>query len=120
MKYIALVALLAMGLMGCDRQDTKNGNHKNVRDHDSHEKPMDQSETEEDRAISKRIKEVIIEDDTLSDKAKNIKIVTIRGVVLLKGPVSNSSEREIIIRKISTIRGVNRVDSQLEVVQDNK
>jgi osmotically-inducible protein OsmY len=47
--------------------------------------------------------------------AKNVKIITVNGVVTLRGPVKNPHEKETIEAKAQQIAGVNKVDNQLEV-----
>jgi osmotically-inducible protein OsmY len=56
-----------------------------------------------------------VADDSLSMIAKNIKIITIDGVVTLRGPVQNPREKEIIEAKAQQIAGIDRIDNQLEV-----
>jgi osmotically-inducible protein OsmY len=91
-----------------------------VRDRDSHAlTPGDQSENEGDRMITKKIREIIILDDSLSTNAKNIKIITINGVVTLRGPVANSQEKNIIEKKARDVQGVKKVDNQIDVTHNN-
>ena len=47
--------------------------------------------------------------------AKNIKIITIDGVVTLRGPVKSEKEKTDIGAKAQQVAGVKRVDNQLEV-----
>jgi len=77
--------------------------------------PMDQSEKEADRTLTQRIRQAVVEDDSLSATAKNIKIITRDGVVTLRGPVNNPQEKEKIEAKAEQIAGAKNVDNQLEV-----
>lgn len=79
----------------------------------------DQSESEADRTISQRIRQAIMADDSLSTNAKNVKVITINGVVVLRGPVFSSAEKEAIAKKVAEIQGVSRVDNQIEVKRNN-
>jgi len=81
--------------------------------------PMDQSENEVDREITQNIRQRIIADSSLSMTAKNIKIITTDGVVTLRGPVASTQEKDTIARKINEIKGIVRVDNQLEVTRNN-
>lgn len=132
MKKILLMAMLSLTLMACERQERPNNppptgqeydndnTGKNVRDRDSTTKtPFDQSESEEDRTITQKIRQAIMADSALSTNAKNIKIITIEGVVILRGPVASSQEKDAILRKASNIQGITRIDNQLEVTRDN-
>lgn len=90
---------------------------RNVRDrYDDRVTPFDQSESSEDRTISQQIRQSLMRDDSLSNNAKNIKIITINRVVTLRGPVENSNEKNKIEDKASSVNGVSQVVNQLEVV----
>lgn len=122
MKYFLMLAS-ALSLVACDRNDhprsmDKDNTGINVRDRDMKTMtPTDQSETEADRVLTQRIRAAIIEDNNLSTDAKNIKIITINGVVTLRGPVLNEAEKANIARKLNSLIGVQRVDNQLESKQ---
>jgi hyperosmotically inducible protein len=88
----------------------------NVRDrNDATLTPGDQSESEADRALTQQIRQAVVGDKSLSTMAKNIKIITIDGVVTLRGPVQNANEKKTIEAKVQHMAGVNKVDNQLEV-----
>lgn len=89
----------------------------NVRDKDDTTlTPLDQSEgSEEDVEMTRRIREALVEDDTLSTNAQNIKIVTLNGKTTLRGPVENVNERERILSTASRIVGTTNVKNELEV-----
>lgn len=78
----------------------------------------DQSESELDRAISQKIRQAVMADDSLSTNAKNVKVITVNGVVTLRGPVSSIVEKEAIGRKATGVQGVSRVDNQIEVTRN--
>jgi hypothetical protein len=77
--------------------------------------PGDQSESEADRTLTQQIRRAVVSDDSLSMMAKNIKIITIDGVVTLRGPVQDPREKEIIQAKAQQIAGTARIDNQLEI-----
>jgi osmotically-inducible protein OsmY len=56
-------------------------------------------------------------DKALSMDAKNVKIITVNGVVTLRGPVNSVKEKSTIEAKAQNIAGATNVDSQLEVVR---
>jgi len=58
--------------------------------------PLDQSEQPNDLEITRRIRQAVIQDDSLSFKAKNVMIVTNRGRVALTGLVNTRAEAERI------------------------
>jgi osmotically-inducible protein OsmY len=76
----------------------------------------DQSESEADRTLTQQVRQVIVADDSLSTYGKNVKIITVDGVVTLRGPVKSQQEKVNIGSKAQQIAGVKRVDNQLEIV----
>jgi hyperosmotically inducible periplasmic protein len=132
MKKILLMTMLSLTLISCDRQDIPNNppaseqdynndnTEKNIRDRDSMTiTPLDQSESEDDRTITQKIRQAIMSDSALSTNAKNIKIITIKGVVTLRGPVASSEEKDAIAKKANDVQGIVKVDNQLEVTRSN-
>ncbi len=89
---------------------------KNVRDRDSRTlTPMDQGGSEGDRTITQEIRKQVTGRDELSMNAKNVKIITIDGVVTLRGPVKDAGEKTTIAGIARKAPGVKRVDDQIEV-----
>lgn len=90
---------------------------RNVRDRSGETlTPGDQSENEADRTLTQRVRQAVVADDTLSTTAHNIKIITINGVVTLRGPVNSAQEKTNIDAKAKQIAGATKVDNQLEIV----
>ena len=77
--------------------------------------PMDQGESEADRTITQQIRKAVVDHDTLSTNAKNVKIITQNGVVTLRGPVKSPEEKATIAGVAQKTGGVKRVDNQLEI-----
>jgi len=77
----------------------------------------DQSESEADRRITQQVRQAVVADQALSMKAKNCTIITVGGVVTLRGNVDTVNERMSIGNKASRISGVRRIDNQLEIPQ---
>jgi osmotically-inducible protein OsmY len=125
MKTMMMVALL-LAAAGCD---SANGNpstvdtatpadntKKNERDRDAAAlTPGDQSETEADRTITQKVRQQVVGTDAFSMDAKNVKIITIAGVVTLRGPVKTAQEKTDIGAIAQKTAGVTKVDNQLEV-----
>jgi hyperosmotically inducible protein len=123
MKTVILVGLLA-ALAGCDRSDptvneaahARADNTKvNERDKGGTLTPIDQGNNEVDLGITQKIRQAVMKDDTLSVTAKNVKIITVKGMVTLRGPVKNDKERTDIAAMAQNVAGVTRVDNQLEI-----
>jgi osmotically-inducible protein OsmY len=77
--------------------------------------PMDQGESEADRTITQQIRKSVVDNDSLSTNAKNVKIITQNGVVTLRGPVKSPEEKAAIANAAQKAAGVKRVDNQLEI-----
>jgi osmotically-inducible protein OsmY len=79
--------------------------------------PMDQGTSDDDRAITAEIRKAVVGDGTLSFTAKNVKIITKDGNVVLRGPVKSEHERASILAKANRVAGPSRVTNQLEVAK---
>jgi hypothetical protein len=82
--------------------------------------PEDQSESAADRKITADIRTAITSDSSMSMNARNVKIITLNGVVTLRGPVETQGEKDAIEAKAESVAGVTRVDNQLEVKPGNQ
>lgn len=99
-----------------DADDTE----RNVRDRDDKTlTPLDQGGSEADRTITQQIRKTIVDDDDMSTNAKNVKIITVDGVVTLRGPVRTAAEKTSIASVAQKTAGVKRVDDQLEVERND-
>jgi hyperosmotically inducible protein len=98
-----------------DTENTK----RNVRDKSGATLiPEDQKENDIDRNITAEIRRAIVEDDSLSLNAHNVKIITRNRVVTLRGPVESKAEKTKIGKVAQTVAGVRKVYNQLEVDVD--
>jgi hyperosmotically inducible periplasmic protein len=75
---------------------------------------VQQSNNEGDLKITQRIRRMLVDDKSLST-AYDVKIVTVDGVVTLRGPVVSEEERNTIANKATQVAGVRKVENQLEV-----
>jgi hyperosmotically inducible periplasmic protein len=78
--------------------------------------PGDQSTHKADLKLTRRIRQAVVADDSLSTTAHNVKIITINGVVTLRGPVNSTQEKATIDAKAQQIAGATKVDNQLEII----
>lgn len=69
-----------------------------------------QKETPEDREITRKIRQALVADKSLSTYAHNVKVVTPGGMVTLKGPVRSEEEKAAVAAKASSI--MKRPDHQ--------
>ena len=68
-----------------------------------------------DLDLTKRIRQSVMADKSLSTYAHNIKIVTINGSVTLNGVVRSEDEKAAIETKAANIAGKNKVTSDLKI-----
>jgi hyperosmotically inducible periplasmic protein len=77
-----------------------------------------QSEATSDRMLTKKIRQAIVADKSLSTYGHNVKIITKDGSVTLKGPVHSEEEKQSIASKTESIVGSpDKVTNQLTVKQ---
>jgi hyperosmotically inducible protein len=74
-----------------------------------------QKETPADRELTKKIRQAVVGDKSLSMYAHNVKIVTINGEVTLKGPVRSEQEKTTIAAKATEIAGTGKVTNDITV-----
>ncbi|HMJ11171.1 MAG TPA: BON domain-containing protein [Polyangiaceae bacterium] len=127
MKRIIIMSLF-LAAAGCDRSDANqrekqvsgsvpaDNTDKNERDRNgSTLTPGDQGSSEADRTVTQQIRQGVVKNDALSVTGKNVKIITLDGVVTLRGPVKTAEEKSAIASIAQGVLGVKRVDNQLEV-----
>jgi osmotically-inducible protein OsmY len=99
-----------------DEQTAPDNTARNERDREGDTlTPGDQSNTKGDLEITRRIRETVVDDDSLSFTAKNVKIITVAGKVTLRGPVNSQAERAAIEKKALAVAGAGQVVNELEV-----
>lgn len=77
-----------------------------------------QLENTTDRMTSKKVRQALMADKSLSTYAHNVKIITQNGVVTLKGPVNSAEEKQAIASKAAEVAGSpDKVSNQLTVKQ---
>jgi hyperosmotically inducible periplasmic protein len=90
---------------------------RNVRDRGDRPTAGTQSNARDDVELTRQIRRAITDDDSLSTNAHNVKIITVDGVVTLRGPVDSPTEKASVAAKAGSVPGVKRVDNQIEVTQ---
>lgn len=121
-KQLFILSSLCLMLSACENTHTTAPNAdntaRNVRDRNQTITPGNQAENEADRAITQKIRQALMDDDSLSTNAKNIKIITVNGVVTLRGPVNSDREKNEIGKKAKATMGVKNVDNQIEIMRN--
>lgn len=89
---------------------------RNSRDYGTNEvSPFDQGNSEADLKTTQDIRKAVLKQDGLSTYARNVKIITRDGQVVLRGPVRTADEKAVIELAARQIAGEANVRSQLEV-----
>jgi osmotically-inducible protein OsmY len=89
----------------------------NKRDRDRSEPTADQQKGNvSDRDLTKRIRQSIMADKSLSTYAHNVKVISQNGVVTLKGPVRSEDEKKAIESKAMEVVGSGgRINNEISV-----
>jgi|NGEPerStandDraft_6_1074524.scaffolds.fasta_scaffold314958_2 hyperosmotically inducible protein len=74
-----------------------------------------QGETKNDREITRQIRRAVIADKSLSTNAHNVKIITVGGIVTLKGPVRSEEEKNSIEEKAAGIVGKTNIKNEIGI-----
>ncbi len=80
--------------------------------------PMDQSNRPQDVDLTRRVRQAVESDSGLSTDAKNVKIITVDGVVWLRGPVKSAQEKAEIARAAHNVAGARNVRDEMEVARN--
>jgi hyperosmotically inducible protein len=77
--------------------------------------PTDQGNGKSDIGITAEIRRAIVKDGAMSMAAKNVKIITTKGKVTLRGAVNSDDEKSKVEAIARRVAGDAQVDNQLEV-----
>jgi osmotically-inducible protein OsmY len=117
-KKLFLLSSLCLLLAACENTQTSVPTDNTQTDR-TMQPPVNQAENEADRSLTQKIRQSLMDDDTLSTNAKNVKIITLNGVVTLRGAVNSEREKSETGKKAKAIPGVRSVDNQLEIIRSN-
>ena len=117
-KHFFFLALLGLGLTSCDvgskRDYDKNSDGRNGAAMENI------SESAADTSISEAIRAALKKNPSLSEDAKNIKVMTIQGQVKLNGRVKDDMEKIIIVDEAKKTVGVISVEDLTETPKNAK
>src|ERR1035437_6295976 len=97
---------------------TKPDNTKvNKRDRNPGEVTADQQKANAtDQELTRKIRQSVMADKSLSTYAHNIKIISQNGVVTLKGPVKSDDEKKSVVAKaVAVVGSADKVTDQVSV-----
>jgi hyperosmotically inducible protein len=113
-----LLCLSTFALCAFAQNDTPAADNsgRNVRDRSGDAQTSgDQSNASPDIKTTAAIRRALVDDDSLSMTAKNVKVITENGVVTLRGAVKTSAEKEKIAQLAQSAAQGAKIDNQLEV-----
>ena len=76
-----------------------------------------QKEGAADRDVTRKIRQSLMRDKTLSSYAHNVKVIAQDGQVTIKGPVRSDSERRIVEAKATEVAGAGHVTNETSVAR---
>jgi hyperosmotically inducible protein len=99
-----------------DPQETTDNTKKNLpTNHHDANRADQQSNSSSDVELTRKIRQSLTQDKSLSTYAHNVKIITRNGVVELKGPVRSQSEKDAVEAKATEVAGTSKVKNELTV-----
>ena len=117
MKLPVLTLLSTAAIVGIAWSQDPNADNtgKNTRDRDDQSQTAtDQSNDPADIKMTADIRKMVVSDGSLSMMAKNVKIITIEGVVTLRGPVETEKEKAAI-ESHAKHSGAKKITNELEI-----
>lgn len=79
--------------------------------------PLDQSHAEADVELTRSIRKTLVDEDTLGTNAENVKVITVDGMVTLRGPVASADEQARIVAIAKKAAGPDHVRNELHVIK---
>jgi len=112
---LTLLTVTAFSSLAFAQMPDADNSGKNTRDKDGETlTPVDQSNDPADIKITAETRKLVVADDSLSTVAKNVKIITVAGVVTLRGPVETEAEKSAIATYAKRA-GAKTVTNELEI-----
>lgn len=120
-KFSAIIfafTIFNVFLCGYAAQDATNSTRNKEYIQNNELTTRDQGRSKQDIEMTRVIRQKVVAESDFSTSAKNIKIITNAGGVTLKGPVKTQMEKVRIDEIAKSIAGKNRVNNELEVIQE--
>lgn len=77
--------------------------------------PQKQTNSDSDIDVLAAVRSAIVDDKNLSIAAHNVKIMVVKGVVTLRGPVKTANEKARVEELTRKIAGVVSIDNRLDI-----
>jgi hypothetical protein len=119
-KFLSLLPLLAMlSCVGPSLDALTNDSARRFDLYSQRVTSTQSQQTSPDQQITERIRRSLLEDQTLSTDARDVRIVTRNGRVTLDGPVNSEHEKKVVEEKAEEVVGKKNVVNRLRVVPKN-
>jgi osmotically-inducible protein OsmY len=117
---LTCLSTVSLAALGADDKTKPDNTAINERDRSRETQTSgDQSNSSADLKITQAIRQALMKDSELSTTAKNVKIITNNGQVILRGPVKNAQEKAKIDQLARSAAGGAKIDDQLDVKGSN-
>ncbi len=112
---VASIGAFSIAAIANDKPVEPDNTGINDRDRSGNTKTSeDQSNRPEDLKVTQNIRKALLDDNSLSTAAKNVKVITADGQVTLRGPVDSAAEKvkveKLAKEKAGTLKVVNKID----------
>lgn len=77
--------------------------------------PQKQTNSDSDIEVLAAVRRAIVDDSNLSTAAHNVKIMVVKGVVTLRGPVKSANEKAQVEKLTRKVAGVLKIDNRLDI-----
>lgn len=118
--FVLSGASLAPSAIYADQNRAPDNTAVNKRDRDTQRPTADQAKNNKsDRDLEKHIRRDVVHDKSLSTYGHNVKIISDRGKVTLRGPVRSEEEKRAIEEHARKYAGDGNVSNELTVKEDH-
>lgn len=115
-SWVPALMVSALGLMGqiAAAQSPEAAGNSAITPATAADAPKEDSS---DSGLTKRIRERVMADKSLSADARNVKIIALHGTVTLNGLARTEQERNAIEAKAISVAGIDRVVDEIEIAK---
>lgn len=118
--FVLSGALLAPSAIYAAQNRAPDNTAVNKHDRDTQRPTADQAKNNKsDRDLEKRIRRDVVHDKSLSTYGHNVKIISDRGKVTLRGPVHSEEEKRAVEEHARKYAGDGNVSNELMVKEDH-
>ena len=116
LKLIAGILAAGIAVFAAQQPPAPDNTKTNQRDRDANAPTADGAKNNvSDRDMMQQIRKAVMDDQSLSTNAHNVKVIAKHGKVTLKGPVDSEAEKESISRKAADVAGAGNVTNDIQV-----